>query len=118
MHYINSYMNLYIQDHRTPNLTSFNFFVMPREYPGKFALKFVSIFNDLLGHKLGMPDLPEEVPGVVEICESMTFQDLWEEADMGEVIRYLRGGQGLRLPAEYRRLFPAALPRGDNFMDF
>ena len=90
----------------------------PREYPAKFALKLVSLFNELVDDKKGVPSLPEPLPSVREMCESTTFADMWEEADMGEVVAYLRGGKGLQLSAEYRSLFPAVLPRGENLMDF
>ena len=90
----------------------------PREYPPKFALKLVSLFNELVDEKAGVPSLPDPLPSISEMCDSATFADMWEEADMGEVVAYLRGGKGLRLSAEYRSLFPEVLPRGENPMDF
>ena len=91
---------------------------MPREYPGKFALKLVSLYNDLVGDKLGVPNLPNDVPPVPDILDSMALSDVWEEAEMGQVVQYLSSGTSLSLPTEYRRLFPEAMPRGENFMDF
>ena len=70
---------------------------MPREYPGKFALKLVSLYNDLVGDKLGVPNLPDDVPSVPDILDSMALSDVWEEAEMGQVVQYLRAGTSLSL---------------------
>ena len=34
------------------------------------------------------------------------FSDLWKDAEMWKVVRYLRGGVGLSLPAEWREYLP------------
>ena len=66
----------------------------PRQYPPRFALKAVSLFNDLVGDKAGVPRLPEHIPSIQEICDAVAFEGGWAEAEMGEIIRYVRGARG------------------------
>ena len=89
----------------------------PRQYPGRFALKMVSLYNELVDTRQAVPGLPEEPGTIAGIVGSMTFADMWEEAQMGEVVQYVRGGKGLKVPSEYRDLFPEALPRGEDWME-
>lgn len=46
-------------------------------------------------------ELPKDVlPEAV--YDSLKFDDMWEDADMESVIRYLKGNKCLLIPAEFR----------------
>ena len=83
-----------------------------RQYPERFCVRMLALLNELMENKSGAPLLPESLPEVPEILEGMAFTELWAEAEMAEVVRYLRGGRGLQLPPQYRSLFPDSLPAG------
>lgn len=50
-----------------------------------------------------------QVPHDEEVCPKDLFprvglDDLWEDAKMSEVLQYLHGGKGNKLPEEWRKL--------------
>ena len=45
-----------------------------------------------------------------DIFGEQMFQDCWEDANMANVIRYLRGDRDLRLPEQLKRFIPAEIP--------
>ena len=70
----------------------------------------VSILHELLEDRAGAPSLPhQDLPDLRSIVASMEYTDLWEDAKMVEVIQYVRGGDGLSIPAHLRDLLPTGL---------
>lgn len=60
-----------------------------------------------------MPLPPTQVPGIDTIGPADFFpsrfvdgDDLWKDARMGEVIKYLYGGTGTRVPSEWHEVIP------------
>ena len=86
---------------------------MLREYPGRFGLKMVDLYESLVHEKEGCPILPDVVPPATESFSEMEWGEdaeaLWSEAKIVEVCRYLRGGKSLMLPDEFRNLMPTRL---------
>ena len=82
---------------------------VPRCYPPRFGLEMVSLFHDLVADKHGMPELPAVVPAAEDTFASMDFSDVWSEASMISVCRYLRKGTGLNVPPSFRNLLPKKL---------
>ena len=44
------------------------------------------------------------------LMDKALYADLWEDAQMGSVVAYLRGAQTLSLPEEWKAAFPKSLP--------
>jgi len=63
----------------------------------------------MVDNKLGMPQLPSVVPPAEETFQSMDYGDMWAEAQMASVCRYLRAGVHLNLPESWRNLMPVKL---------
>ncbi|CAK9088735.1 Palmitoyl-monogalactosyldiacylglycerol delta-7 desaturase, partial [Durusdinium trenchii] len=80
-----------------------------RQYPPRFGLKLVELFEDLIQDKKGLPPLPEVVPPAERMLESMFFEDLWPEAAIQDVCHYLRGGKLLSIPHSFRDVLPGRL---------
>ena len=80
-----------------------------RSYPPEFGAKLVDIFPDLISDKAGMPPLPKEVPTAEDTFRSLSFDDVWTEADMVSVCHYLRSGCHLQIPPSFRELIPEKL---------
>ena len=84
-----------------------------REYPFKFGLRMVELYDCLLSTKRGQPTLPSPLPRAVDTFQSMEFgsdaESLWAEADIIGVCHYLRGGKNLRIPEEFRPYLPQKL---------
>ena len=55
-----------------------------------------------------LPQVPVMEPKLLLADESL-FQDLWQDAQMPEVIEYLRGAKSLDLPPEWKAVFPKSL---------
>ena len=85
------------------------FLTLPREYPPAFGDKLVSLFEDFVSGKQGMPQLPEAVPSAMRVWLEMGFEDIWEEAQMAKVVHWLRGGKDLKIPIEFRTLLPSRI---------
>ena len=81
----------------------------PREYPVQFGLKIVELYLDMIKDNKGQPTLPDPVPSAEQTFESMSFEDMWPEADLVSVIRYLRGAKSLGMPDSFRPLVPECL---------
>ena len=67
------------------------------------------MFHDLITDKSGMPELPSPVPPAEETFSSMEFDDVWTEAGMVSVCRYLRAGVHLKIPPNFWGLLPRKL---------
>ena len=84
-------------------------FPFPRHYPPEFGKKLVSMFDDLLRNKSGMPHLPDPCPSAEATFASMAYDDKWHDASMVELCHWLRGGKDLRVPPSFRPLLPYRL---------
>ncbi|CAE7194767.1 unnamed protein product [Symbiodinium sp. CCMP2456] len=82
------------------------------QYPEQFGRRMVELLKDLLEERAGCPALPTPLPSIVETCSSVAWTDVWVEADMWEVLVYLRGSRSLSLESQHRGLFPDSLPEG------
>ena len=69
----------------------------------------LELFHAMLADKRGMPQLPAEVPSAEESFASLDYEDVWSEAGMVSVCRYLRGGLHLQIPPAFRDLLPNRL---------
>ena len=49
---------------------------------------------------------PEDITADMIFNDPHLFEDLWKDAEMYKVIRYLRGGVGLMLPEEWLAHMP------------
>lgn len=56
--------------------------VSPRNYPRAFGKKLVSLFQELVTSKSGMPQLPDELPSGESVFSQMTFDDPWTDANV------------------------------------
>ena len=63
----------------------------------------------MISDKGGMPQLPAEVPSAEETFASLDYDDVWSEAGMPSVCRYLREGIHLQIPPAFRDLLPKKL---------
>ena len=77
-----------------------------RNYPPAFGKKLSDLWNLLVSEKSGMPSLPDPIPSALETFASLDMDDVWTEADMPAVCRYLRGGTSLRIPDSFREFLP------------
>ncbi|CAL1130806.1 unnamed protein product [Cladocopium goreaui] len=75
-------------------------------YPPAFGRKMSDLWNQLVSEKSGMPSLPDPIPPALETFTSLDMDDVWTEADMPAVCRYLRGGTSLRIPDSFRDVLP------------
>ncbi|CAE7253079.1 unnamed protein product [Symbiodinium necroappetens] len=78
-------------------------------YPPQFGLRLVELHDQVLATQRGTPELPKDLPTAVDTFSMMSFDDLWEDANMVECIRYIRGGTSLRIPENFRPLLPTRL---------
>ncbi|CAE7484592.1 unnamed protein product [Symbiodinium sp. CCMP2592] len=78
-------------------------------YPPQFGLRLVELHDQVLATKRGMPQLPEEVASAMDTFSQMDYDDLWEDANLVECVRYVRGGTSLRIPEAFRPLLPTSL---------
>lgn len=69
-------------------------------------MRLVQLWKKLTSEKSGMPILPAERPEALEVFESLSFSDMWQEADMSDVCHYLRGGKGLQIPVAFASSVP------------
>lgn len=80
-----------------------------RNYPPRFGEAIVTHRDALLSSGTNyMSKLPAELPIGPEIFARTTFleehQSLFANADLGSVVRYLRGGESLKLPKQWKDL--------------
>ena len=80
-----------------------------RNYPPAFGKKMVKIFEELIQNKLGMPQIPAQLPSAEETFSLMKFDDVWQDARIVSVCRWLRGGKDLEIPSSFRSLLPSKL---------
>lgn len=69
----------------------------------------MTLYQDLIGSKAGMPELPEKVPCGQETFAEMGFEDVWQDADVVNAIHWLRGIRALAIPECWRDLLPKRL---------
>ena len=72
----------------------------------------VELLKDLLEERAGAPALPTPLPSISETVSNVALTDVWVEADMWEVVWYLRRSRSLFLEPQYRSLFPDSKPEG------
>ncbi|CAE7519997.1 unnamed protein product [Symbiodinium sp. CCMP2592] len=60
-------------------------------YPAQFGLRLVELHDQVLATQRGTPQLPEDVPTAFDTFRMMSYDDKWEDANMVECIRYIRG---------------------------
>lgn len=82
---------------------------LPRNYPAAFGSKLVTIFEEMITNKKGMPVLPTNLPSAEETFQEMTFDDPWQDATVVSVCHWLRGGRSLRIPPTFRKVLPTKL---------
>ena len=74
-----------------------------------FAAAVKDIFHELKATAKGKPALPAQLPDAIDLFakgDSPGIPELFESADLVSVYRYLRGGVHLKIPAEWKHLFP------------
>lgn len=73
-------------------------------------MKFVELWDQLVSEKYGNPELPPVTPPAAETFAQAEFgadeDSAWSEANLEDVVRYLRGGKNLSIPDEFRRVLP------------
>ena len=80
-----------------------------REYPPRFGLELVRLWRDLTDAPSGTPELPERVPCAEQSFALMEFDDVWQEANMVSVCKWLRGSKKLEIPDSFRLVLPCRL---------
>ena len=78
----------------------------------KFGQKLANLANDMRQEHYGAPTLPEDpndIPSPEDIFQGMQFDSFWAEAEVVQVVRYLRGGTGLAIPDAFRPVLPRVL---------
>ena len=80
-----------------------------RNYPSRFGLQLVSLFENLKADRKGAASCPVELPSAAATFARASFQDMWDEADMASVCHYLRAGTKLSIPDEFRPFLPTHL---------
>lgn len=64
----------------------------------------------LISGGVGRPEWAgDDLPGELNVFESVSFADVWEDARMIDVVQYLKGNRGLKLPAEWQSVIPDSL---------
>lgn len=73
-----------------------------RHYPYRFGLRVLRILPSL--QETGRKEFPEPPSDFdpLECYKQMAFEDLWEDADIEPVIRYLKGNKSLRIPQMWK----------------
>ena len=85
----------------------------PRTYPMKFGYKLLQIAPSLISTAGSRPDFTDDIRKHVDIKElfyEMPWGDLWDDAGMRDVVKYLRGNTNLKIPCEWRAFLPTELP--------
>jgi len=69
-----------------------------------------TLHEQLLNKKAPMPPIPDQVQqaSVQELFASLAWEDVWEDAEMASVLKYLRGNYSLDL-GPWRDLIPSHL---------
>ena len=89
-----------------------NAFRSRRTYPPRFGLHLVGLFDKLVHCRCDPPEIPTDLAAMPlpVFFESLSWEsDLWEDAFLVDVLRYIRGNKALDLGPIWRPLFPAAL---------
>ena len=91
------------------NQSSFAVLIQPRVYPKRFGERVCLLMPQLLTKGQGQPrlqDLPQDPAH--ELLAKAPYSD-WPEANLKEVVRYLKGNKALSLPKEWKDAFPRVL---------
>ena len=90
-----------------PNIRLSKHQIKLRTYPYQFGLRILRILGDL--QKTGCKTYPQppESFDPLKCYQEQQFTDLWEDAGMLDVLRYLYGNRHLRVPSEWK---PHLLP--------
>lgn len=88
-------------------------FTLPRTYPPYFGLKMVKLHSRFLRKRMILAGDPLETidPDLgINLFASLSWEnaDMWPDASMEQIIRYLRGSTDLNLGA-WRSLFPTSI---------
>ena len=67
------------------------------------------IYDDLITQKSGLPELPKDLPCAKETFASMSYEDVWQDADLVSVCHWLRGGRDLSIPKDWKDILPDKL---------
>ena len=91
----------------------------PRTYPEALASGVAEIFHDLASSARGCPELPRKLPSALELFQQKQtapeVAELFEFAELDSPYAYLRGGESLRIPPEWKaRSVPKESPKGLN----
>lgn len=52
---------------------------------------------------------PTQWGNMTAMLSAMDWSNIWEDADLGPVCKYLKGAHGLQLPDEIRQLLPKCM---------
>ena len=88
------------------------FFVLGlRHYPPRFGRKLLRLRSELCSKRCDLPPLPDEwlARPAEDIFGELSWDDVWHDAAMPQVLAYLMGNTNMCLPQLWRQLFPAAL---------
>ena len=82
----------------------------PRIYPRRFGLATAQLMPRLKSTGEGMPTITVQGDGP-EIFNSMSWSSdmCWDEVRFKPLLVYLRGNKSLRLPAEWKAVFPTKI---------
>ena len=71
-------------------------------------------FPDPTKPPLNHAQAPPDITADVVMDSKRLFRDLWHDAEMMDVLVYLRGGVGLQLPDEWHNRLPSEGRRGTH----
>ena len=78
----------------------------PRVYPPAFANKILSLKPELVSEGEGKPELESDVPSAEALFKRLHWS-VWEDANLGPVMRYLRGNRHLHMPPTWEEASPS-----------
>ena len=80
---------------------------LPRQYPVEFGRKIAALFHTLKPRADYVTDSPET--DAIELWKQWEWGDLWDDAQMRALVRYLYGCSAVRIPAEWKAVLPREL---------
>ena len=84
-----------------------------RTYPVAFGGKFLSLLEMFRSRAEGKPTLTPEVEASLDaryLFRDLPWGDMWEDAEIVELVVYLRGNKNLRIPEHWRDFLPTSVP--------
>lgn len=73
----------------------------------RFGMKIAEIMPKLL-RDCRRKEAPPEADGQV-VFRNMSFDDMWDDAELKSCIVYLRGSRNLRIPEGWREILPTSI---------